>query len=124
MISVSGKKWEQKKINQNLVDKIKQDFNFSDILSRLIISRKFEDNEIATITSDLDLNNVFLNNKDFSQSINLVVNSINNNEKICILGDYDVDGIIEAMMDVNSIPKNHDGIFVAFFSLSKISQNE
>ena len=34
------------------------------------------------------------------------------------------DGIIEAMMDVNSIPKNHDGIFVAFFSLSKISQNE
>ena len=92
MISVSGKKWEQKKINQNLVDKIKQDFNFSGILSRLIISRKFEDNEIATITSDLDLNNVFLNNKDFSQSINLVVNSINNNDKICILGDYDVDG--------------------------------
>jgi len=92
MISVSGKKWEQKKINQNLVDKIKQDFNFSDILSRLIISRKFEDNEITTITSDLDLNNVFLNNKDFSQSINLVVNSINNNDKICILGDYDVDG--------------------------------
>ena len=42
MISVSGKKWEQKKINQNLVDKLKQDFNFSDILSRLIISRKFE----------------------------------------------------------------------------------
>ena len=92
MISVSGKKWEQKKINQNLVDKIKQDFNFSDILSRLIISRKFEDNEIATITSDLSLNNVFLKNKDFSQSINLVVNSINNNDKICILGDYDVDG--------------------------------
>ena len=41
MISVSGKKWEQKKINQNLVDKIKQDFNFSDISSRLIISKKF-----------------------------------------------------------------------------------
>ena len=49
MISVSGKKWEQKKINQNLVDKLKQDYNFSDILSRLIISRKFEVDEIATI---------------------------------------------------------------------------
>jgi single-stranded-DNA-specific exonuclease len=92
MISVSGKKWEQKKINQNLVDKLKQDFNFSDILSRLIISRKFEDDEIATINTDLDLNNVFLNNEDFNQSIKLVVNCINNNEKICILGDYDVDG--------------------------------
>ncbi|MDB4189666.1 DHHA1 domain-containing protein, partial [Candidatus Pelagibacter sp.] len=92
MISVSGKKWEQKKINQNLVDKLKQDFNFSDILSRLIISRKFEVDEIATINTDLDLNNVFLNNEDFNQSIKLVVNCINNNEKICILGDYDVDG--------------------------------
>jgi single-stranded-DNA-specific exonuclease len=92
MISVSGKKWEQKKINQNLVDKLKQDFNFSDILSRLIISRKFEDDEITTINTDLDLNNVFLNNKDFNQSIKLVVNCINNYEKICILGDYDVDG--------------------------------
>ena len=92
MISVSGKKWVQKKINQNLVDKLKQDFNFNDILSRLTISRKFEDDEIATINTDLELNNVFLNNKDFHQSIKLVVNCINNNEKICILGDYDVDG--------------------------------
>jgi len=92
MISVSDKKWEQKKINQNLVDKLKQDFNFSDILSRLIISRKFEDDEIATINTDLNLNNVFLNNQDFNQSIKLVFNCINNNEKICVLGDYDVDG--------------------------------
>jgi len=92
MISVSGKKWEQKKINQNLVDKLKQDFNFNDILSRLIISRKFDKDEIATINTDLNLNNVFLNNKDFHQSIKLVVNCINNNEKICVLGDYDVDG--------------------------------
>jgi single-stranded-DNA-specific exonuclease len=92
MISISGKKWEQKKINQNLVDKLKQDFNFSDISSKLIISREFNDDEIATIDTDLDLNNVFLKNKDFIQSINLVVNCINNKEKICILGDYDVDG--------------------------------
>jgi len=92
MISVSGKKWEQKKINQNLVNKLQQDFNFSEILSRLIISRKFDDDEIVTINADLDLNNIFLKNKDFKQSIKLVVDCIKNNEKICILGDYDVDG--------------------------------
>ena len=92
MISVSGKKWEQKKNNKNSIEKLKQDYNFSEILSRIIISRKFDDNEIATIISDLDLNNVFLNNSDFNQSIKLVVDSINNKEKICVLGDYDVDG--------------------------------
>jgi len=112
MISVSGKKWVQKKINQNLVDKLKQDFNFSDILSKLIISRKFEDDEIATIDTDLDLNNVFLNNKDFNQSIKLVVNCINNYEKICILGDYDVDGSAATSLFVKFLESiNHSFFF-------------
>ena len=31
-------------------------------------------------------------NKDFKKSVDLVVEKIKNNEKICILGDYDVDG--------------------------------
>ena len=111
MISVSGKKWEQKKINQNLVDKLKQDYNFSDILSRLIISRKFEVDEIATINTDLDLNNVFLNNEDFNQSIKLVVSCIKNNEKICILGDYDVDGSAATALFVKFL----EGINHSFF---------
>ena len=33
MISVSGKKWNEKKINTNLVEKIQQKYNFSKILS-------------------------------------------------------------------------------------------
>jgi len=111
MISVSGKKWEQKKINQNLVDKLKQDSNFSDTLSRLIISRKFEVDEIATINTDLDLNNVFLNNEDFNQSIKLVVSCIKNNEKICILGDYDVDGSAATALFVKFL----EGINHSFF---------
>ena len=92
MISVTGKKWGQKKINKNSIDKLKQDHNFSEILSKLIISRNFDLNEIHTIENDLILNNVFVNNDDFNNSIDLVINSINNKENICILGDYDVDG--------------------------------
>jgi single-stranded-DNA-specific exonuclease len=111
MISVSGKKWEQKKINQNLVDKLKQDFNFSDIISRLIVSRKFEVDEITTINTDLDLNNVFLNNEDFNQSIKLVVNCINNNEKICILGDYDVDGSAASSLFVKFLENINHSFF-------------
>ena len=92
MISVSGKKWKLKQINRNLVEKLKQDYNFDEILSKLIISRKFDNNEITTINNDLNLNNIFLNNIDFNKSIKLVVNAIKKKEKICILGDYDVDG--------------------------------
>ena len=94
MISVSGKKWEQKKINQNLVDKLKQDYDFNNILSRLIISRKFDNDEIISISENLVLNNVFFNNNDFNQSIKLVAECISNQDKICILGDYDVDGSV------------------------------
>ena len=42
MISVSGKKWIEQKINKNLVEKIKQDFKFSEILSKLIVSRNYD----------------------------------------------------------------------------------
>ena len=60
MISVSGKNWEEIKINQNLVNKLKQDYGFNDILSRLIISRKFNEEEIASINNNLNLIMFFL----------------------------------------------------------------
>ena len=92
MISISGKKWEQKKINKNLIEKLKQDYNFSNILSKLVISREFDPTELSTVDNHLDLNNVFFNNNDFKKSIEILSTSINNKENICILGDYDVDG--------------------------------
>ncbi|MDA9635001.1 single-stranded-DNA-specific exonuclease RecJ [Candidatus Pelagibacter sp.] len=92
MISVSGKNWEQKKTNKNLIEKLKHDYNFSDILSRLVISRKFDHTELNSIDNQLALNNIFIKNIDFEKSISLVTNSINNKESICVLGDYDVDG--------------------------------
>ena len=92
MISVSGKNWEEKITSKNLKEKLKQDYNFSEILSKLIVSRKFDQTELSSIDNYLDLNNVFFKNSDFKRSIELVANSINNLENICILGDYDVDG--------------------------------
>ena len=46
MISVSGKKWIENKVNKNSIEKIKQDFQFSEIISRLIVSRNFDIHEI------------------------------------------------------------------------------
>ena len=50
--------------------------------------------ELISINNNLDFNNVFLKNEDFEKSIKIVIDAINKKEKICILGDYDVDGSV------------------------------
>ncbi len=92
MISVSGKNWIERKVNKNSVEKIKQDYKFNEILSKLIVSRNFDEDEINNINNDLKIINIFKNNNDFKEASKILINSIKNNEKICILGDYDVDG--------------------------------
>jgi single-stranded-DNA-specific exonuclease len=92
MISVSRKKWIEKKINKNSIEKIKQDFNFSDIISKLIISRNFDINEINSIKNSFPIINNFTKNKDFINATSVLEKCINNKDLICILGDYDVDG--------------------------------
>ena len=92
MISVSGKNWIERKVNKNSVEKIKQDYKFNEILSKLIVSRNFDEDEINNINNNLKIINIFKNNSDFKQASTILINSIKNNEKICILGDYDADG--------------------------------
>ena len=53
MISVTGKRWVEHKVNKNSVEKIKQDFKFSEILSKLIVIRNFDIGEINNINNVL-----------------------------------------------------------------------
>ena len=92
MISVSGKIWAEQTVNQNLVEKFKQDYGFGDILSKLIISRNYDKSEIYGINNKQKLINIFNKDNDFKKAYLILVNAFNNNENICILGDYDVDG--------------------------------
>ena len=92
MISISGKIWTERKVNKNLVAKLKQDYGFGDILSRLIISRNYDVSEIYGINNYQKLTNIFNDDFDFEKASSILLNSIKNNENICILGDYDVDG--------------------------------
>ena len=93
MISVSGKTWTQQKVNKNLVEKVKQDYGFSDILSQLIISRKYDLSEIYGIKNKQKIRNLFKDDYDYQKATALLFETIRNNENICILGDYDVDGV-------------------------------
>ena len=94
MISVSGNIWEEIKYNKQLSQKIKQDYKFNDILSKLIINRKFNREEIYSINNKVDIINPFINNFDFEISKNLIIDFINSKKKILIVGDYDVDGSV------------------------------
>ena len=92
MISVSGKIWTEQKVNKNIVEKFKQDYGLSEILSKLVISRNYDKSEIYGIHNSQKLINIFNNDNDFKKASKILINAINNNENICILGDYDVDG--------------------------------
>ena len=105
MISVSRRNWQEIKINKNIVKKTQQKNNFSDIVSRLIVSRKFDLEEIYSIRNYLELSNKFINNLDFINSSQLIENAINNKEKICILGDYDVDGSVATALFIKFFEK-------------------
>ncbi|MDB3889403.1 single-stranded-DNA-specific exonuclease RecJ [Candidatus Pelagibacter sp.] len=110
MISISGKIWKQEKINKNLVEKVKQDYGFGDIISRLIISRNYDVSEIYGINNYQKLTNIFNNDYDFEKASLILLNSIKNNENICILGDYDVDGACATSLLVryfNNINQKH-----------------
>ena len=87
MISVSGKTWTQQKINKNLVEKVKQDHGLSDFLSQLIVSRSYDTSEIYGISNNQKLSNIFKDDSDYKKASLILLDSIKNNENICILGD-------------------------------------
>ena len=99
MISISGKKWEEIKTNKNLVEKIKQDYSFSEIVSKLILTRNFDKEEIFSLLDELNLKNVFSNNNDFKININ---------------NSYDVDVSIHK---VDKDEENEDSIDIYKFQL-------
>src|SRR5210317_2010600 len=110
MISVSGKIWTEQKVKKNLVEKFKQDYGFENLLSKLIISRKYDTSEIYGINNKQKLINIFKDDKDFQNASLILLKAINNNENICILGDYDVDGACATSLLVryfNYINQNH-----------------
>ena len=92
MISVSGKIWTEEKIDKNLIEKVKQDYGLGDVLSRLIISRNYDASEIYGIDNNQKITNIFKDDNDYQRASLILLKTINNNENICILGDYDVDG--------------------------------
>ena len=98
MQSVSGKNWEESKINLRIFEKIKSENSFPDIINKLILLRNFNKEEIFNINNKINLINPFLKIEDFENSYNILSKTIKNKDKILIIGDYDVDGIVSTSL--------------------------
>tara|TARA_Y100000591_G_C21809257_1_gene686904 strand:+ start:54 stop:1751 length:1698 start_codon:yes stop_codon:yes gene_type:complete len=107
MNSVSGKYWEEIQVEKRLIDKAKIDLNLNDIQSKLIISRNFTKDEIFLIKNNTKFNNPFIKDKDFLLACELIKESLQRNNKIMVIGDYDVDGCVSTSLMVNFLKANH-----------------
>ena len=107
MISVSGKNWEELYTNKRLVEKIKIDHGLNDIQSKIILSRNYTSEEIHLINNMIELKNPFYKKKDFLQGCELLNKNLNRQNKILIIGDYDVDGCMSTSLLVNFLKKKN-----------------
>jgi len=88
------KTWDLRKYDNELVEKIKSMYGVSDIMAKLLISKDIKLDDIGGFLNGTldDLKNPY-EIKDMDKLVDRIDAAIKNNEKICIYGDYDVDGI-------------------------------
>lgn len=86
------KVWKLNKYDENKIKELMKQYNISEMLAKLILSRDIENVDIFLNGTLEDLNDPF-KMKDMDKFVKRIKHAIDNNEKICIYGDYDVDGI-------------------------------
>ena len=93
-LSISGKNWLLKNFNQEDISFIKENFLLDEITAKLLSIRKIKNKDVESFLNPSIKN--FLPNPsillDMEKSSLRTVKSIENNDKIGIFGDYDVDG--------------------------------
>lgn len=88
------KVWNVKKYDETYIEKITKTYNISEIMAKLLVSRNIEYDKINNfLNGDLSYLYDSFEMKDMDKLVERIISAKNNNEKICIYGDYDVDGI-------------------------------
>ena len=86
--------WNINQYDDENIRKIQDKYNCSEIMARLLTSRNIEFSHINDFLNGKldDIKDPYLM-KDMDKFVNRVLKAVENKEKICIYGDYDVDGI-------------------------------
>ena len=108
MISISGKNWEEVRVQKRLIDKVKIDFDLTEIQAKIALSKNYTDQDFFLINNEIKLNNPFLNTDDFLLGCEILNKNIKNQNNILIIGDYDVDGCMSTSIFFNFLKKNNN----------------
>lgn len=89
-----NKKWQIYETDEVEIEKISKKHNINKLLSSILINRRIKEEEIEVFLNPTRQNfhNPFLM-PDMEKAVERIITAINNQEKIIIYGDYDVDGI-------------------------------
>lgn len=89
------KKWKFSEFDENKVIEIAEKFNISKLLATVLVNRNIvDDDEINIFLNPTrnDFHDPYLM-PDMDVAVNRIIKAIENQEKVIIYGDYDVDGI-------------------------------
>ncbi len=105
--SVQGKEWVVKDFDKSLTELISSKYNIDYLTAKLLTIKGLKENEIENFLNPKIKN--YLPNpllfKDCDKALDIIFKHIQNNSKICIFGDYDVDGATSSSM-MSSYLKN------------------
>ncbi len=94
IISITGKRWQEKLYDSRLAFGLSQRFDEPEIIGRLLANRNITLEEASHFLNPA-LKNFLVDPShlhDLDNAVQRIIQAIQKKEKICIFGDYDVDG--------------------------------
>ena len=112
--SITGKEWILSNYNENLALEISQKLGIDNFLSKLLSIRKITPENCQSYLNPKIKE--FMPNpsvlKDMDLAVETLVKAIKENKRICILGDYDVDGASSTAIIVNFLKNIYSNFFI------------
>ena len=89
------KKWKYKELDEERIDEIVKKFDVPELLATVLVNRGIVDDEEIRVflnPTRSDFHDPYLM-PDMEIAVERIIKAIDNQEKVIIYGDYDVDGI-------------------------------